>query len=296
MIVVCIGQGLGNQMFQYAFYLAVRETYKEQEVLLDLDNMLGKAHNGFELDRIFGIQAKSINPWKFIFHANRYPKSMPASMVFRLLWRFRRLMLGEKETHIRYSDGTEFHPELFELPDHKVTILEGFWTNEKYFRKVRKEVLDSFQFRNKLDKRNQEFLDLIQHSNSVSIHVRHGDYKDSGFYILPLEYYRNAVEIIQNSVKNPKYFIFSDDPDYVKTTFTFLPNICIVEGNQGAKSYIDMQLMSNCRHNIIANSSFSFWGAYLNDNPGKIVIAANKISPYNKGGFYCDGWNVIDIF
>lgn len=295
MLVVCFGQGLGNQMFQYAFFIALKQHYKQADVKMEIDHFLGKAHNGFELDRIFALKRDEIDVTKILRYANRYPKEMRYSNILRIFWRLRRTLLGNKAEHIRYKEGTPYHEKVFQLNGNKTYILEGFWTNEKYFSMVREEVIKEFSFKKQLTGKNKEYADKIKKSNSVSIHVRHGDYAKSNFYILSLDYYKKAVQILETGNKEFKYFVFSDDIEYVQENFKFLKDYEIVTGNKGDSSYIDMQLMSLCKHNIIANSSFSFWGAYLNQNKNKKVIAANKISPYNEGGFYCEDWEVIDI-
>lgn len=295
MFVVCFGQGLGNQMFQYAFYLALKKHYVNADIKMEIDHFLGKAHNGFELDKIFDVDRDEVNVLKILRFANRYPIEMPFSFILRLVWRLKRGIIGNSEEHIRYSEGTPFYPSVFKLDEHKTYILEGFWTNEKYFMSIKDDVIRAFQFKNSLEGYNIEIAKKIQETNSVSIHVRHGDYAKSNFYILPLEYYKEAIKILENEMNDLNYFIFSDDIDYIKENFGFLNKYEIVSENKEEKSYIDMQLMSLCKHNIIANSSFSFWGAYLNQYENKKVVAANKISPYNQGGFYCEDWHVIDI-
>lgn len=295
MIIVCFGQGLGNQMFQYAFYLAMKECYPDTQIKMEIDGFLGKAHNGFELDRIFGIKKNEISIFKAAQFANRYPKGQTMSGILRPLWAAKRKLFGLSKNHIRFADGTPFEEEVFHLDPKQTYLLEGFWTNINYFDFIREKVMQSFCFQNKLQGKNLEYQQEIENSNSVAVHIRHGDYAASGFYLLDTSYYKKAFQILQSREENLKFYFFSDDIEFVKKEFSYLPNMEIVEGNRGNDSYIDMQLMSLCKHNIIANSSFSFWGAYLNRNPDKIVISPDKLSKANRQGLYCPEWIVLTI-
>lgn len=295
MIIVCFGQGLGNQMFQYAFYSAMKETYPKTDVRMEIDAFLGSAHNGFELDRIFGIEKNEVSLREAVKYANRYPQGQKLSSVLRPIWAAKRKIAGINENHIRFADGTPFEEKVFHLDPAQNYILEGFWTNIKYFDFIRNQVVNAFRFQKELEGRNLIYKEQIENSNSVGVHIRHGDYAASGFYILDINYYKKAFEILESRESNLKFFFFSDDIQFVKKEFSYLSNYEIVEGNKGSDSYIDMQLMSLCKHNIIANSSFSFWGAYLNKNPEKIVIAPDKLSKANKEGLFCPEWIVLTI-
>ena len=132
-----------------------------------------------------------------------------------------------------------------------------------------------------IDEENQKVLDKIKSTNSISLHIRRGDYVIKKRYQevyaeCTLDYYKRGVEEITKRYENPTLFIFSDDPDWVKANLKLDYESVYVDINSGEKSYADMRLMSSCNHNVIANSSFSWWGAWLNNNPEKIVIAPEK--------------------
>lgn len=153
----------------------------------------------------------------------------------------------------------------FAKPDFRPR-LKGYWQNEKYFKDIRPILLKDFTLKKKT-KNFLKFKKLISGVNSVSIHVRRGDYvkrKVTGNYhgVLDLDYYRQAVEIIRKKVKKPRFFVFSDDPT--------------ISNFSGLTNSEELILMSLCKHQIIANSSFSWWGAWLNRNPAKIVIAPQR--------------------
>lgn len=143
---------------------------------------------------------------------------------------------------------------------------DGYWQNEKYFKKIKPILLKDFTLRNKSDK-FLKFKKMISNTNSVSIHIRRGDYverKVTKDYhgVLGFDYYFKAFELIGKKTKHPRFFIFSDDPT--------------ISSFSGLTDGEELILMSKCKHNIIANSSFSWWGAWLNKNPSKIVIAPKK--------------------
>ena len=129
-----------------------------------------------------------------------------------------------------------------------------------------------------LGSRNKELLSLIRTVNSVSLHIRRGDYvsnpdTNSALGTCSLEYYRHCIEHIASNVENPHFFLFSDDINWVRDNLKIKYPTTVVDGNSADTNYADLHLMSNCKHNIIANSSFSWWGAWLNNNPDKIIIA-----------------------
>lgn len=131
------------------------------------------------------------------------------------------------------------------------------------------------QFAIPLDERNQKLAEQMSTENSVSVHLRRGDYAKCGFPLLGYDYYSKAIRLIKDKVRNPTFYVFSDDLACAKKMFAEqeLSNAVFVSSNRGISNYKDMQLMSNCKHNIIANSGFSTMGAYLNKFPAKIVIA-----------------------
>ena len=152
----------------------------------------------------------------------------------------------------------------------------------------------------KLNNANQEIGSLIRSSKSVSIHVRRGDYLTSKIYcnLGESEYYNNAIKYISKKDDNLQFLIFSDDSEWCKKNLKLPSNSIFVDWNRKSDSYIDMQLISMCKYNIIANSSFSWWGAWLNSNNDKIVIAPNnwfsKDSLYDGTYIIPKDWVVLD--
>ena len=237
-MIIRLTGGLGNQMSQYAYGRA-KSLKNNQKLYYYFIHYRGDAIRNYEL-KIFPIKGTKIN-----------------GVVIDLLVKLGNLL------HVRIP-GIEL----------------GYWQGERYFNDYEKEIRNDFRFIKLLDKKNRDILNIINKTNSVSIHIRRGDYvfdkKTKEFHgLLPVEYYKKAIKIINKKIKNSKYFVFSDDPEWVKNNLK-IDSAIYIYWNKGRKNYIDMQLMSNCKHNIIANSSFSWWGAWLNCNPNKIVVAPQK--------------------
>jgi hypothetical protein len=150
--------------------------------------------------------------------------------------------------------------------------LDGYWQNELYFKDLRSVLLQELTPAVPLNRVETDYLLQMRFPGSVSIHVRRGDYLNiKNIGVLDVDYYKNAINYIVDRVKDPRFFIFSDDMNWCKVNFNFLKQPIYV--SETRNEIVDLQLMSSCNHNIIANSSFSWWGAWLNQNPNKIVVA-----------------------
>lgn len=172
--------------------------------------------------------------------------------------------------------GPTLHPEIIEAPNS--SYLVGWWQNEKYFEDIRDIILDEFTPKAAPSEANQKYLDEINKSNAVAIHVRRGDYvtnKNANVFhgLAPIDYYKQSIKYMQDKVGSPRFFVFSDDIAWCKENLPLGDDAVFVEGNSGKQAYEDIRLQQTCKHNIIANSSFSWWGAWLNDHKDKIVIA-----------------------
>lgn len=270
MIIKVIG-GLGNQMFQYAFYRQLKSEFKD--VKLDLSAFeTYNLFNGYELNKIFNVKEDIASKDEI----KKLSENFSNNQIFN---RVKRKIFGIKRTHYIQHD---FGYNKLDFINSKGNLyLEGYWQSEKYFNDVKDIIRKEFTFKNKLTNKNKEIAELIKNNNSISIHVRRGDYISNPEAaqvhggICNLEYYKNALDIIKNNVLNPQFLVFSDDMDWVKNNLN-LQDCTYVDWNEKENSYIDMQLMSLCKHNIIANSTFSWWGAWLNNNSDKIVIAPKK--------------------
>jgi len=265
-LIVKFNGGLGNQMFQWAFARSL-EAKTGIETLFDMSFFEKKYARPYELD-IFEVPDKSV-------------KNILTKMHLAVMWKLRKKLHGKNffglnfycEPHFQYDEN------LFKVAPN--TYIEGFFQSEKYFEEVKEEIRSDFQFKNQPDEENQKVIEKIKSTNSISLHIRRGDYVQKKRYqniyaTCSLDYYKRGVEHIAKSVKNPTLFIFSDDIEWVKENLNLPYESVYVSHNTGAKSYEDLRLMSLCKHNVIANSSFSWWGAWLNENPSKIIIAPQK--------------------
>jgi hypothetical protein len=170
---------------------------------------------------------------------------------------------------------------MLRIPDG--VFLSGYWQSEKYFSDAIGVIRDTFAFRRPPSGLNNSLATQIaaQNATAISLHVRRGDYVHKAAVSqthgsCSLSYYDAAVRHMASHVKTPHFYVFSDDTDWVRANLNMpFPHV-FVEHNRGSASYEDMRLMSLCRHHIIANSSFSWWGAWLNADPEKIVVAPDK--------------------
>lgn len=278
MIIVRLIGGLGNQMFQYAAGRFLSEKHKTT-IKLDLTFLLDRTprrdfvYREYELD-VFAINAKQADEKELI-------KYRP-SFFYRVNSCLRRLCGRPVIINPTYLVEQQFtYDKLAFEQASKDCFLNGYWQSEEYFKSIESLLRQEFTFRHPLDIKNAEIANRIGSVNSVSIHIRRGDYVTTphianAHALCTLEYYQNAISYIENRITNPVFFIFSDDIEWVKANLILSSPFEIGSGNFGKQSYIDMQLMSLCRHNIIANSSFSWWGAWLNSNSDKKVIAPKK--------------------
>jgi|SaaInl8_200m_RNA_FD_contig_123_6543_length_7472_multi_4_in_0_out_1_5 hypothetical protein len=269
MKIVNINSGLGNQMFQFAFYLSLKDKFKNEEVKLDISWFeVEKFHNGFELKKIFNINVNQ---------STKKENTILSRSGYTLLNRIKRRLLFKKKSEILESNEQQFNflPDLYGN-DGKNEYYRGYWQSYKYFDSISEIVKSHFIFLPFSEKKNIDMSSFIENNmeRTVSVHIRRGDYlnhKSLGG-VCTLEYYQKAIVKMSEKIKNPIFIIFSNDINWCKENFN-LSNIKFVDWNSGELSFRDMQLMSICGNNIIANSSFSWWGAYLNQNNNKIIIA-----------------------
>ncbi|GHT52312.1 alpha-1,2-fucosyltransferase [Bacteroidia bacterium] len=255
--IIKISGGLANQMIQYAFGVALEKCTGIQTVY---DTAWFGNTKRQQTVRSFGLSVFNIPDRVFILFKK-------PSFLVRLVSKYHRIR--QRSRH-----WNDFDPKLLQLPA-GMNYISGYFQNERYLDLVKDTLAERFTLKKPLNGENLRLLNDIQKTTSVSIHVRRGDYiKFSDTYpVCSPEYYRQAMQIIESRVPSPHYFLFSDDIAWCKTHIKADKPLTIVDVNSGENGYLDMELMKNCRHNIIANSSFSWMATYLNPNPDKIVIA-----------------------
>ncbi len=258
--------GLGNQLFQYAFGKNV-SIQNQSELKLDTMSFESNKDRDFKLN-LFNIDYKIADnkeTEKFI------KPNKVARKLFIVIEKIKPLGCKKyyKEKCFNYDNNINNLKS-------KNLYLEGYWQSEKYFKNIEDTIRKEFTLKEDLDKKYNQLLEKMKNSNSVSIHYRRTDYlleKNTSIYeSLSEDYYQNAIKTIEEKVNNPVYFVFSDDIEWIKKNAK-LPSSTIFVSDKNNKDYEEFMLMSKCKHNVIANSSFSWWSAWLNNNPEKIVIA-----------------------
>ena len=274
MIFVRLISGLGNQLFQYT---VGRQLSIKHDVPLKLDTGFFKT----QTLRSYALEHYNINASiasndeidAFLFWQRDH--GLPAKI-------YRKVERKLPRTKQRYFKELEWWPSAPDLLNVSSNVyLDGYWQHYKYFQNICPEIFNELTVKETPSGAAVFGKNIIENHSSVSIHIRRGDYiNDSDALnlmgVLPLAYYYNAVDLMNTKLVNPVYYIFSDELDWVKDNLQINAEVVYVDMGDDCKDCIELELMSKCSHNIIANSSFSWWAAYLNSNPNKIVISPAK--------------------
>jgi len=262
--------GLGNQMFQYAAGRSLA-LQKRQDLKLDLSGFATYGlHQGFELARVFACDAQAATATDL----RTILKWQSPALLRRIL--ARQSMSAFRHPTFVVEPKFSYWAGINDVPD--ACYLSGYWQSEKYFSNHAAQIRQDFRFVPALSDENQKMVELIAGSNAVSIHIRRGDYLKNKtnmaiYGTCSPAYYQAAIQHIAERVSNPHFVLFSDDLEWAREKLKIDFHTTYVDHNSGAESFNDMRLMSLCQHHIIANSTFSWWGAWLGSNPAKIVIA-----------------------
>lgn len=263
MIIVQLSGGLGNQMFQYALYRQLLAMGRE--VKIDDETCYKDAGTREKQLSVFGIT---------------YDKATQEELItltdakMDLASRIRRKIVGRK-TKSYMERQFNFDETVFQLEE---AYLEGCWQSEKYFSMVKKTLRQEFIMNMPVDKENEYFLEQIMQTESISVHIRRGDYlQQQAVYgnICTEEYYEHAIALMKERHPKAIFYLFSNDAVWVREHMIGEQYV-VVDCNDESTGYLDMLLMSRCKHHIIANSSFSWWSAWLNQNSEKEIVAPKK--------------------
>ena len=307
MVIIQLAGGLGNQMFQYALYLQFQNLHKEVKI----DDVAGFVEDEKRDPSLsaFGITYQKADP-------KEIEEMLDASLLF---WhRVRRKLFGRKRKSYFEADK-RFKPEIFTWDD---IYLEGYWQTEKYFEAVADQVRAAFDVdrllmvqqaedmakagRTKQQTKVQTYLRQITQTQSVSLHIRRGDYltpENQALFggICTEASYKEAVRLMREQYPGCRFFLFTNDKEWAKERFTDdkggrTTETALADGEPADVIVVDLPegsdheefaLMSKCKHHILANSSFSWWASYLNQNPGKTVLAPPK---------WLNGWDCQDFY
>jgi hypothetical protein len=331
-IIIAFNDGLGNQMYMYALYMALKKTYPNQTFKVDVithDWRIGTCHwHGYKyiLDKFFGLELPMatykeirrlspcivMSPW----FRKLFPKIARMIQGYSVLAKIRAGILPsyrkrKNEYFIREINGNVFNGNVFDLDKNRDYYFYGHWQNINYIRwpNIEHDVQKAFFLKSViLNSDDKIFFDKIIKTVSIGIHVRvydafaeTRDHTQVMMKTTKMDYYKKAIEILEDKLKEQgileiSYFIFSNNRDYCKTMFSFLPNAEYI-GHSQDKCDIDMFLMSKCKHAIISPGTFSFWSAFITDNDEKIVISP-KYHARKKDGWLemsvPERWIIID--
>ncbi len=283
--------GLGNQMFQYAAAMQVSKQsgyrfFIDSSYYLDQERIApNNTVREYRLDA-FNISAKNIP---------KYPAIIAYSLTKK-----RRINYWLRAVKIPLLHWQLLTENNYMSRAHNL-VMYDYWNSEQYFSEVASEIKKEFTLRYPLSSEAIGWERIIQETNSVSIHVRRTDYVNNPITnqyhgVLPLSYYRKGLEIIKQKLNHPEFFVFSDDIAWSKDHLDFLSPVNFVKINGKNQDVEELYLLSQCQHHIIANSTYSWWGAWLSNNPDKMVIAPRVWRPgvdAKTAGIVPDGWLVI---
>lgn len=272
MIITKLQGGLGNQMLQYA---AGRRLAEHHNTTLKLDaSLYGTAQDGitprryelscFTMDVLFATD-EEMRPFK-----------RQKGKLGRAVDRLRRYVSIPEWRPIVRERHFHFDPHVLSAPDN--VYLEGYFATERYFKDIEGIIRREFTFKEPLAGENEALAARITRTDSIAIHVRRGDYvqdkKTNDFHgVCGIPYYMSAIAFMSAKVRDPHFFVFSDDIDWVRKNMHIDLPMEYIDHNKGDEAYKDMQLMSLCKHSIVANSTFSWWGAWLDAYEKKIVVS-----------------------
>lgn len=265
MLIVKIFGGLGNQMFQYAFYEFLKKN--NDNVYIDISDFeIHKHHTGYELKRVFQVDANVAN--KEMIRKIAINSNSICTRFIRKLCGIDIRKIGECKAHYHFINirSQKIYQDIY---------FDGYWQNVDYLEPVREELEQVFQYRNILTGKNKKLQNFIKENECVALHVRRGDYLNNNSLssVCGIEYYRKAIGYIINKIdRKITFVVFSDDIKWARENLPLPEDSIYVDWNTGEDSYMDMQLMDMCKHSIIANSTFSWWPAWLKSSRNDCII------------------------
>ena len=306
MIVIRFTGGLGNQLFQYALGRHLSLIHN-RPLRFDTSGYTATTPDAKQGTRLFGLGAFAISGQlatsdelrPFEMYRRQGTRGRLTRLGNRCLpFRFRRYIIEDKAHFWR------FRRSVLTSPLAEQVLLQGHWQTEKYFEDIAPTIRSDLRLNLPAVGENAEMLSTICAVNSVSVHVRHGDNATSlarEHGVLPLSYYERAAGLIKKWIPKPYFFVFSDDPDWAKENLSLPDPTTFLIHNGDEKNYEDLRLMATCRHHIVGNSSFSWWGAWLGKKDGQIVYAPAQYLMRSNGqrsdyrDYYPAAWGVLPV-
>ena len=291
MLIIKVHYGLGNQLFQYALARSLsirRNTQFALDTSFFSTDIFTEHPRVYQLDR-FDIVGRLASSEEI----GRY--TQPSFLKRR--WRaLERKLLPYYRQRVVNEVRLDFDENIFNVSDN--AYIFGYWQDYRYFSGIEDQLKKELTFKGEPEGRNKEIADMIRSTSSVSLHIRRGDYLTDAYTVSNVgtcdaDYYRRAVEEMAATVADPVFYIFSDDPVWVKENFRIGYPVVYVDNNPEEMAVEDLRLMSSCRHHITANSSFSWWGAWLCAYEGKKFISPRVWRSKGPDMFKPSGWKAI---
>lgn len=292
MIILRLMGGLGNQMFQYAYARMLQQVYNE-ELTIDI--------TGFEYDMLRGFSLDNFDIPKEI-HISSDQKLLDISFKIRMkiIDKFINYKYSENVySSLRsclgmyYFNGLVYYP--FTKSIFKNKYINGYFQSEKYFEPIKELIKNELKVTPPPNSENLKIINEINNCNSVCVHIRRGDYlKYKSILVCNENYYLRGMDIINENVEEAKFFIFSDDIEWIKDNYIFKYPVTFIQNNN--PDYEELRLMYTCKHFVISNSSFSWWAQYLSQNSEKIVVAPDHwFTDGRKTDIYLDWWKIVKV-
>lgn len=274
MIIVRLEGGLGNSMFQYALGRSI-SIKNRTDLKFDIESYKTNPL----ADCSFWLESFTIDISTHLATSAEITRFKKFETRLGKKWVLRNWLYADKTKYVK-EKYYHFDPQILKLQGGDL-YLHGWWQSEKYFSDIRHILLRDFTLRSPLSDQNEQVAEKIRSTNSIGIHIRRQDYvanpKTRNFHgELSKEYYDEALAFVTAKVENPMLFVFSDDIPWAREHMRFPHDTIYVGWNTGGTGAEDLFLLSLCKHAITGNSSFSWWGAWLNQNPKKIVVAPEK--------------------
>lgn len=289
MITVELRGGLGNQLFQYAAGIALSEFHG---VKLNVDITQLK-----EPDEILGTYRRYCLS-NLLKEPQLSSSETPKYLSIPIIKKIDKILPTQLKS-IFYEKHFHYNPLFWKTK--KTVYLRGNFQSYKYFQDYKEQVLKLLVFKQKINEESVNSFNNISNTNSLAIHIRRGDYVSNKIAsdvlgTLNIDYYKSALEHINSKTQVENIYVFSDDLKWAKENLSFITTPNYIDATGKDKDIIEFNLMKSCKHQIIANSSFSWWAAYLNPNPNKIIIAPqkwfNKVN-YNTKDLFPQDWVTI---
>lgn len=305
MIIIKYNGGLGNQMFQYANQIALENRYKNQIIKADLSHyQLWNEHNGYELHKVFNIKLNLAHPKEIRPLTNSYivsaklqflPDAVKHFLAYKYSYWYYRignvLKPHKQKTDVRDGLYNEYNPQVEYLKEGSWYI-HGVWLNTKYFSEYKEIISVSYSLKCELNQLDAIALEQLRTGKAIAVHVRGGDFNNKYFDLCDKNYYRSA---LKNFLNNLPIYIFTDDIPFAKNKLAGM-NIAGFISHGITESKKDMYMLSMSKYIILSNSTFAFWGAYLNTE--KKIVVAPKYARFDGRTYWRfpveDEWEVID--